>query len=324
MQKKPSALIAILIVISLIAVSGLSIYHDEVRSDLLVDFPTSIRDIDHSGSVYTIDSELNYATMLDSSYTIHLIEDSKKYCTLNATFTYSSNHPTVSIRYEFWTEKNSFVPQGSECIRQGENSSAYRYLDELTGNELTFNISDNLIHSVDFQGKTMIRSEGDLKSVDFNLHVVYAQNSRFIQNYVMYDLPDSISFDLQGVENGFEKTGTILFEPIVSKALYRSDGSIYYTANISHVVIDIDDTLLSGNLLDFYIVSHDGFSYEYLADTNWDFLTAENIFIEMDVQNSWKSLKGERIFNFSGTINTTAFSEEGTLTETLKFQYEVV
>lgn len=323
MLKKPSALLAILVVISVLTVSGLYVYHDEVSSDLVVDFPTHIQRTGQIGSMYTIDAETRYVVMLESGYDIKLIEDSRKYCTLYATFCYDLNQPAVSIHYTFWTEKDSFVPQGSKCIAQGEDSSTYRYVDELTGNELTFTIENDTLHSIDFQGKTMIKSEGELKPVDFNLHVLYEQRTYLIHNYVMYDPADSVCFNIKGEENGVEKTGTVNFEPLVSKAMYNSYGSIDDTVNISHVLINISDTLLPDDLLSFYVSNRDEFVYAYETNIDWTFLTAENIFVEMNIQNSWNVDEG-RIFNFEGTISTTTFDTGEAVTETLEFYYEVV
>lgn len=113
------------------------------------------------------------------------------------------------------------------------------------------------------------------------------------------------------------------FEPLVSKAMYNSYGSIDDTVNISHVLIDISDTLLPDDLLSFYVSNRDEFVYAYETNIDWTFLTAENIFVELNIQNSW-NVDEERIFNFEGTISTTTFDTGEAVTETLEFYYEVV
>ena len=239
-RTKIIAVIAVLFAASMVAIW---VGNESGRSDVSPSLPIAFNDTEYDGYV-VVDGERNYNAVFSSNLSIDYEADGVYHCSALLTVSPDWLASSATMSYRFEASADGFVPSGSDYVGDDGEVSVYRMEYPLTGDILTFHVSDDGFERIDFSGRTVITDMGSREFVEFEASVGFSPNMRYVANQDL-PLPADIAYDVTGTVGGESVSGTVTISAEAHLQQYNEEG--YTTSDIAFykASADVDDQILS-------------------------------------------------------------------------------
>lgn len=317
-MKRSVSILAVLVLITAGTVCVLFVHHDDVRSDATALTPYSIVGESVSGSL-EIGGETYPYVIADAAFGVDLVRGERSHCWVTLSFSRSNFGPFNNLEFDYWTMEGTQAPEGSVPASTAGPSSRYIYEDPLTGTELTFGLVNGMVERISFRGTTVNEFDGGLKYVTFEISASFDKEIVYVNEVVHGTLPEPITLNISGEENGLPMSGTL---SIVPMSCIVWDGGREHV--VASVTLDIPGTSIPDSVL--VIITEVNEGYGFIGKTlRMQYLDAEGNYIDQDI--AYRLSGGdEPALILEGTVTSSVLDSEcGIVEETrCEFCYGVV
>lgn len=209
-MRKQFVCLAVICVIAVAAFVSISIYREDVRSDL-VPVNDSL-----DGGLFgkvgaTIDGEPYEIAELYSQIRPVYSDGDSSYCELLMIVTSNAEgRPSFSLHYSYFSDSKSLVPEDAQSLPDEGSYQVFEYTDGSRGDIIRFYVSDERIQTVDVVGSTVVRVGDGFKPLDYDMSVDYDGSVTSINRVMEMDPTPTKVYRIQGHENGERLEGTII------------------------------------------------------------------------------------------------------------------
>lgn len=316
-MRKQFVCLAVICVIAVAAFVSISIYREDVRSDLV-----PLNDSQDGGLFgkvgATIDGEPYEIAELYSQIRPVYNDGDRSYCELMMIVTSNAEgRPSFSLHYSYFSDSKSLVPEDAQALADEGSYRVFEYTDGSRGDIIRFYVSDDRIQTVDVVGSTVVKVGDGFKHLDYDMSVDYDGSVTSINRVMEMDPTPTKVYRIQGHENGERLEGTITVRSVSSTIFH---GNIYEYAEVS---IEIEGSELPGFIMTFYSsLGEDGSFYNSDAsrDTYLDGVYVESdSTVTVDVDDGWEVV-------MEGVVTYYQLDDDlGIVSErTIEFGYEVI
>ena len=316
-MRKQFVCLAVICVIAVAAFVSISIYREDVRSDL-VPLNDSL-----DGGLFgkvgaTIDGEPYEIAELYSQISPVYSDGDRTYCELLMIVTSNAEgRPSFTLYYSYFSDSDSLVPEDAQALADEGSYRVFEYTDDLSGDIIRFYVSDERIRTVDVVGSSVLKVGDGFKPLDYDMSVDYGGTVTSVNRVMEMDPTPTKVYRIEGHENGERLEGTITVRSISSKIFH---GQINEYAEVS---IGIEGTELPGFITKFYSsLGEDGSFYNSNASRD---IYRDGVYVESDssvtveVDDGWEVV-------MEGVVTYYQLDEDlGIVSErTIEFGYEVI
>ena len=237
MISKTSARSKLLLVIVIIATFSLIVIgtiNDGERADVDRKYPEQYYTTTTAGYISS-DGIPNYNCFIDSDMTVEFQSDRGFLVSISLVLAPSWSLERTYIYYSYFTTDSHMIPDESILVSEIGGSKKYQYTYPDTGDVLTFNVYNNEIDNVRYEGRTVSisNSSNNYSYLVFDVTVGYQSDTEYVSGGYHVSHTDR-TFSITGMENGEEFNGTLDLE-----YQYSDENRTLYICNP-----DVDDSAL--------------------------------------------------------------------------------